>query len=99
MAHEAFEAPRRLGRRRVTRGRTLQTGSPQLLWECKEEMARLEAIGAGHPIGDARWEADAAARTFEYYAGAVDKHVGLERSRCPTRASTWCCASRSACAP
>ena len=31
---------------------------------------------AGHPIGDARWEVDAAARTFEYYAGAANKHLG-----------------------
>ena len=74
MAHEAFEAHGAWADA-TTRGRTLQTVA-QLLWQCTEEMARLEAIGAGHPINDARWEADAAARTFEYYAGAVDKHVG-----------------------
>jgi acyl-CoA reductase-like NAD-dependent aldehyde dehydrogenase len=74
MAHEAFEE-RGAWADAATRGRTLHRVA-ELLRECKEEMARLEAIGAGHPINDARWEADAAARTFEYYAGAVDKHVG-----------------------
>jgi len=39
-------------------------------------VARTEARGAGHPIGDARWEAATAAEVFEYYAGAANKHFG-----------------------
>ena len=47
-----------------------------LLRERAEELARTEARDAGHPITDARWEAEAAAATFEYYAGAANKHFG-----------------------
>ena len=62
IAHEAFEAHGAWADA-AHRGRTLQR-SPSCCWDCKEELARLEAIGAGHPIGDARWEAEAAARTL-----------------------------------
>jgi acyl-CoA reductase-like NAD-dependent aldehyde dehydrogenase len=48
----------------------------ELIRERADALAELEAIGAGHPIGDARWEVEAAARTFEYYAGAANKHLG-----------------------
>jgi acyl-CoA reductase-like NAD-dependent aldehyde dehydrogenase len=41
-----------------------------------EDFAVAEARGAGHPIGDARWEANTAADVFEYYAGAANKHLG-----------------------
>jgi acyl-CoA reductase-like NAD-dependent aldehyde dehydrogenase len=41
-----------------------------------EEFAVLEARNAGKPIGDARWEVEAAAGTFEYFAGAANKHLG-----------------------
>jgi len=41
-----------------------------------DELARTEARNAGHPIGDARWEAATAAEVFEYYAGAANKHFG-----------------------
>jgi acyl-CoA reductase-like NAD-dependent aldehyde dehydrogenase len=41
-----------------------------------EEFAVLEARNAGKPIGDARWEVEAAASTFEYFAGAANKHLG-----------------------
>jgi acyl-CoA reductase-like NAD-dependent aldehyde dehydrogenase len=41
-----------------------------------EELATTEARNAGKPIGDARWEVEAAAGTFEYYAGAADKLQG-----------------------
>lgn len=47
-----------------------------LLRERGEEIARTEARNAGHPIGDARWEVEAAAATFDYYAGAADKFFG-----------------------
>jgi len=59
----------------LDRGRVLARVA-ELVREHAEELAALEARNAGHPIGDARWEADAAARTFEYYAGAADKHLG-----------------------
>lgn len=57
------------------RGRVLGRVA-DLLRERSEDLAVLEAVGAGHPIGDARWEVEAAARTFEYYAGAANKHLG-----------------------
>ncbi len=41
-----------------------------------EELAVLEARNAGHPIGDARWEASHVAETLRYYAGAADKFFG-----------------------
>lgn len=41
-----------------------------------DELAELEAAGAGKPIVAARGEVGALARTFEYYAGAPDKLAG-----------------------
>jgi len=41
-----------------------------------EELAALEARNVGKPIGDARWEANHAADTLRYYAGAADKFFG-----------------------
>ncbi len=57
------------------RGRVLQKVA-ELLREREDLFATTEARGAGHPIGDARWEVGAAAGTFEYYAGAANKHLG-----------------------
>ena len=57
------------------RGRVLLRVS-QLIREREDQLATAEARGAGHPIGDARWEVGAAAGTFEYYAGAANKHFG-----------------------
>ncbi|QYG92864.1 aldehyde dehydrogenase [Iamia sp. SCSIO 61187] len=57
------------------RGRVLARVAA-LLRERADAVAELEATGAGHPIGDARWEVEAAARTFEYYAGFANKHLG-----------------------
>jgi acyl-CoA reductase-like NAD-dependent aldehyde dehydrogenase len=74
MAYEAFETHGAWADA-ATRSHTLHKVA-EMISGCQEELARLEAIGAGHPINDARWEAGAAARTFEYYAGAVDKHMG-----------------------
>jgi acyl-CoA reductase-like NAD-dependent aldehyde dehydrogenase len=59
----------------TVRGRTLGRVA-ELLRDRADDLAALEATGAGHPIGDARWEVEAAARTFEYYAGAANKHLG-----------------------
>jgi len=41
-----------------------------------EELATLEARNAGKPIADARWEVDAAAQCFEFFAGAATTHSG-----------------------
>ena len=57
------------------RGRVLLRVA-ELLRSKVEEFAMAEARNAGHPIGDARWEVGAAAGTFEYYAGAANKHFG-----------------------
>jgi acyl-CoA reductase-like NAD-dependent aldehyde dehydrogenase len=57
------------------RGRVLHRVA-ELLREREDLFATTEARGAGHPIGDARWEVGAAAGTFEYYAGAANKHFG-----------------------
>jgi acyl-CoA reductase-like NAD-dependent aldehyde dehydrogenase len=57
------------------RGRVLLKVS-QLIREREDLLATAEARGAGHPIGDARWEVGAASGTFEYYAGAANKHFG-----------------------
>ncbi len=46
------------------------------LREHQEEIARLEMLQIGKPIGDARDEAGLGARCFEYYAGAVTKFGG-----------------------
>ena len=57
------------------RGRTLLQVAA-MLRDRQDQFATTEARGAGHPIGDARWEVGAAAATFEYYAGAANKHFG-----------------------
>jgi betaine-aldehyde dehydrogenase len=41
-----------------------------------EELAALESRNVGKPLGDARWEANHAADTLRYYAGAADKFFG-----------------------
>jgi acyl-CoA reductase-like NAD-dependent aldehyde dehydrogenase len=41
-----------------------------------EELARLEARNVGKAIGDARWEVNAGARVFDYYAGAISRFWG-----------------------
>ena len=69
---EAGEWPRTSA---TERGRVLLEVA-RLLRERHEELALVEARGAGHPIGDARWEAATAAEVFEYYAGAANKHFG-----------------------
>ena len=47
-----------------------------LIRENAEQMAVLEARNVGKPIGDARWEINAGARCFEYYAGAISHFYG-----------------------
>lgn len=57
------------------RGKVLLAASA-LLRERAEQFALAEARNAGHPIGNARWEANTAADVFEYFAGAANKHFG-----------------------
>ncbi len=57
------------------RGRVLHRVA-MLLRERAEEIAVLEARNGGKPINGARWEVEACASTFEYYAGAANKHLG-----------------------
>ena len=76
-AHRAFAEGRGSWARTnaTARGRVLYRVA-ELLREREDTFATTEARGAGHPIGDARWEVGAAAGTFEYYAGAANKHFG-----------------------
>lgn len=57
------------------RGRVLLRVA-HLLRERAEQFALAEVRGAGHPIGNARWEVGTAADVFEYFAGAANKHYG-----------------------
>ncbi len=57
------------------RGHVLMAVS-RLIRERAEDFARLEVLDAGHTIDDARWEANAMADVFEFYAGAANKHHG-----------------------
>jgi betaine-aldehyde dehydrogenase len=41
-----------------------------------EKLALMEARNVGKPIGDARWEINAGAKCFEYYAGAIARFGG-----------------------
>ena len=76
-AHQAFADGRGTWARTsaTERGRVLQRVAA-LIREREDLLAIAETRGAGHPIGDARWEVGAAAATFEYYAGAANKHMG-----------------------
>lgn len=76
-AHAAFDDGRGTWARTnaTERGRVLHRVA-ELLRERVDLFATAEARGAGHPIGDARWEVGAGAGTFEYYAGAANKHFG-----------------------
>ena len=76
-AHAAFDDGRGPWARTnaTERGRVLHRVA-ELLRERADALATAEARNAGHPIGDARWEVGAAAGTFEYYAGAANKHLG-----------------------
>ncbi len=74
-AHAAFESGEWSSVSATDRGKVLSRAAA-LLRERREELARLEVLNAGHTIGNARWEADAVADVFEYYAGAANKHLG-----------------------
>jgi len=59
----------------TARGKVLLEVS-RLLRERAEDFAIAESRNSGHPIGNSRWEANAAADVFEYFAGAANKHYG-----------------------
>jgi betaine-aldehyde dehydrogenase len=59
----------------VQRGEILMRIS-SLITRDRETLARAESHNAGKPIAAALGEIDAAARTFQFYAGAVDKFHG-----------------------
>ena len=55
----------------------------EILWDIagridreRDEIAELEARNVGKPLREARAEIALAARSFRYYAGAVDRHFG-----------------------
>lgn len=74
-AHRAFTGGRWRSAPAVERGRTLGRIA-ELVRSRTDELAALESVSAGKPIAAARGEIGAVARTFEYYAGAVDKVAG-----------------------
>ena len=57
------------------RGRVLLRIAARLR-ERAEDFAVAESRNSGHPIGNSRWEANAAADVFEFFAGAANKHYG-----------------------
>ena len=57
------------------RGRLLAKLS-QAIWENAEDLARLESRDTGKPLSQGKADATAAARYFEFYAGAADKMHG-----------------------
>lgn len=74
-ARDAFDRGVWAGQSATARGKILLRVS-ELIRTHAEEIATLEARNAGKPIGDARWEVNAAADVFEYYAGAANKFFG-----------------------
>jgi len=47
-----------------------------LIREQADCIAQIESRNVGKPIGDARWEINAGARCFEYYAGGISRFGG-----------------------
>ncbi len=58
-----------------SRGQLLQRIA-NLIRDKSEYLAQIESKNVGKPIKAARWEIQAAANTFEYYAGAINKVHG-----------------------
>jgi acyl-CoA reductase-like NAD-dependent aldehyde dehydrogenase len=74
-ATAAFTSGVWAGASATARGRVLDRVAA-LLRDRADDLARAEARNTGKPLGDARWEVEAAAGTFEYFAGAANKHFG-----------------------
>ena len=77
-AVQAAQAARRGDWGRLTaaeRGRLMQTLS-RLILDHVDALARIEALDVGKPLKQARADALAMARYFEFYGGAADKVMG-----------------------
>ncbi len=74
-ARATFDAGTWANRSATDRGKVLLRVAG-LIRDHLEELATLEARNAGKPITDTRWEVNAAADVFEYYAGAANKFFG-----------------------
>ena len=74
-AHNEFETGPWRRESATARGKVLLEVA-RLLRERAEDFAVAEVRNSGHPIGNARWEANTAADVFEYFAGAANKHLG-----------------------
>lgn len=74
-AKSAFEDPSWRGLDPSKRGKILLKLG-QLLRERLAEIARLETINNGKPLGQAKGDVAASARHFEYFAGLADKIQG-----------------------
>ncbi len=48
----------------------------QVLRDHRDELAHLESLDTGKPIGQAYTDADVAARYFAFYAGCIEAHFG-----------------------
>ncbi len=77
IAHRSFDDGRgEWARTSATdRGRVLYKVA-ELLRDRANEIAAIEARNAGKPFGGALWEVNACANTFEFFAGAANKHHG-----------------------
>jgi aldehyde dehydrogenase (NAD+) len=73
-ARAAFEGP--LGQMSAAERGRLMYRLSMLVAACRDELAELEARDTGKPLREARADAAALARYFEFYAGAADKLHG-----------------------
>ncbi|MGW0842696.1 aldehyde dehydrogenase family protein, partial [Streptomyces sp. NPDC002787] len=74
-ARAAFTAPEWAGLRAADRGRILYRIADAIRYQ-GERLARLESQDVGKPLRQAKADVEAAARYFEFYAGAADKLGG-----------------------
>lgn len=69
----------------VDRGRVLFKIAAQIRAEA-DALAILETLDTGKPLAQSRGDVETAARYFEFYAGAADKHYG---AALPAENGTW----------
>ncbi|GAB3974555.1 hypothetical protein GCM10029978_056470 [Actinoallomurus acanthiterrae] len=74
-ARAALVCPEWAGMRAADRGRLLARIAAEIRAQ-GEALARLESLDVGKPLREARADVEAAARYFEFYAGAADKPAG-----------------------
>ncbi|WP_406404982.1 aldehyde dehydrogenase family protein [Streptomyces sp. NBC_00879] len=84
-AHEVDAAVRRAAKAQQSWAATAPADRARLLLrfaaavdENIEELARLEVLEAGHPIGNARWEAGNVRDLLDYAAGGAERLTGLQ---------------------